>query len=147
MKRSVALTSSAHIPGPLLIIAVIAVESRFNPIAESLVGAKGLMQVIPKFHADKFRELGADKSVFDPETNILVGARIIKEYLIRTGSLNSALQLYVGSSAETEDSYIGKVMNEKQRLQEILRKPAPRRGEVKASIAGEHFAFASTSVP
>ena len=38
---------------PLLVLAVIAVESRFNPIAESVAGAKGLMQIIPKFHHAK----------------------------------------------------------------------------------------------
>ena len=34
---------------PLLILSIIAIESRFNPFAESSMGAKGLMQVIPRF--------------------------------------------------------------------------------------------------
>ena len=38
---------------PLLVLAVIAVESRFNPIAQSDGGAVGLMQVVPRFHTDK----------------------------------------------------------------------------------------------
>ena len=38
---------------PLLVLAVISVESSFNPIAESVMGAKGLMQIIPRFHAAK----------------------------------------------------------------------------------------------
>ncbi|TMH22958.1 MAG: lytic transglycosylase domain-containing protein, partial [Betaproteobacteria bacterium] len=53
---------------PLLIIAVMAVESRFNPIAQSDGGAIGLMQVIPRFHADKF-DVALGKSVLDPRTN------------------------------------------------------------------------------
>ena len=145
------LVSIAHAAGqqmgldPLLIIAVMAVESRFNPIAESVMGAKGLMQVIPKYHVEKFREFGGEKyAVFDPETNILVGAQILKEYMSRTGTLNGALQLYVGSSSEEDDPYIGKVMNEKLRLQEVLRKPPPRRPDVEASIAGERIALAET---
>src|SRR5688500_13189137 len=126
------LVTMAHSAGrqigmdPLLIIAVMAVESRFNPIAESVAGAKGLMQVIPKYHLEKFRAFGGEKyAVFDPETNILVGTRILKDYLAQTGSLNSALQLYVGASNPADVPYIDKVMTEKQRLQQVLlRKPA-----------------------
>src|SRR5207342_90809 len=69
---------------PLLILAVISVESRFNPIAESDMGAKGLMQVIPRFHAEKFVVHGGEEAVLDPRTNILVGAQILKEYIHRT---------------------------------------------------------------
>jgi soluble lytic murein transglycosylase-like protein len=140
------LVTIAHAAGqqigldPLLIIAVIAVESRFNPIAESVAGAKGLMQVIPKYHVDKFREFGGERyAVFDPETNILVGTQILKDYLSQTGSLNSALQLYVGASSEEDDPYIGKVMTEKQRLQQVIRKSTGR-PDVEAAIAAERLA-------
>ncbi|HYC44083.1 MAG TPA: transglycosylase SLT domain-containing protein [Burkholderiales bacterium] len=121
------LVTMAHVAGqqvgvdPLLIIAVIAVESRFNPIAESVMGAKGLMQIIPRYHTDKLQEFGGVKAVFDPETNILVGSKIIKEYLGRTGRLDSALQLYAGSTSE-ENEYFGKVMLEKRRLLQVLRR-------------------------
>ena len=121
------LVTMAHAAGhqigvdPLLIIAVMAVESRFNPIAESVAGAKGLMQIIPRYHTDKFRDFGGVKAVFDPETNILVGSKIIKEYIARTGDLNSALQLYGGASSDQNDVYFGKVMTEKQRLLHVLR--------------------------
>ena len=121
------LVTMAHAAGhqigvdPLLIIAMMAVESRFNPIAESVMGAKGLMQIIPKYHTDKFREHGGVKQVFDPETNILVGSQIIKEYMVRTGNLNSALQMYGGVTTDDNDGYFGKVMTEKQRLQQVLR--------------------------
>ncbi len=120
------LVGLAHAAGhqvgldPLLIISVMAVESGFNPIAESLAGAKGLMQVIPKYHADKLRGYGGEESVFDPRTNILVGSQILKEYLTRTGSLNAALQMYAGASDDQNDAYTAKVMSEKQRLQRIV---------------------------
>jgi soluble lytic murein transglycosylase-like protein len=107
---------------PLLIIAVMAVESRFNPIAESVAGAKGLMQIIPRYHTDKFVEHGGVKAVFDPETNIHVGSRIIKEYISRTGDLTSALQLYAGAASDDQESYFGKVMIEKERLLQVLRR-------------------------
>ena len=143
------LVTIAHTAGremgldPLLIIAVMAVESRFNPIAESVAGAKGLMQIIPKYHTDKFREFGGEQyAVFDPETNILVGAQILKEYMSRTGHLDSALQMYNGALSDLEDRYTGKVMTEKQRLQQVLRKSPPRPRDIEASIAGERIALA-----
>lgn len=105
---------------PLLIIAVMAVESRFNPIAESVAGAKGLMQVIPKFHPDKIGEFGGEKAVFDPQTNILIGSQILKDYLRRTGNLSTALQMYAGALDDDQDLYSSKVMNEKQRLQHVV---------------------------
>src|SRR2546430_3991135 len=74
---------------PLLILAVMAVESRFNPVAESLMGAKGLMQVIPKHHLDKLLEHGGEEAVLDPMINIALGARILKEYVRRTRSLEA----------------------------------------------------------
>jgi soluble lytic murein transglycosylase-like protein len=127
------LVTLAHAAGrqmgldPLLIIAVMAVESRFNPLAESVAGAKGVMQVIPRYHVAKFREVAGDKwSVFDPETNIIVGAQILKEYLRRTGNLTAALQLYVGAPEDENDGYTGRVMGEKQRLQQFLRSVGPR---------------------
>lgn len=115
---------------PLLIIAVIAVESRFNPIAESVSGAKGLMQIIPKYHSDKLEEFGGEKAVYDPAANIQVGAQILKEYLRLTGNLGSALQMYAGALGDNEDQYTNKVLNEKNRLQQALsqtmtRSPAP----------------------
>lgn len=141
------LVTMAHAAGhqmgldPLLIIAVMAVESRFNPIAESVMGAKGLMQIIPRYHLDKFREVGGEKyAVFDPQTNILVGSQILKDYLSRTGSLNGALQMYVGASSEEDDPYIGKVMSEKLRLQQVIRKSTNRAPDVEASIVGVQLA-------
>ena len=114
---------------PLLILAVISIESRFNPIAESVKGAKGLMQIIPKYHTEKLQVFGGVESVFDPETNILVGAQILKEYIRATGHVGIALQMYAGALSDLEDQYTNKVMNEKARLQQVvsqvLRRPPP----------------------
>ena len=121
---------------PLLIIAVISVESRFNPIAESVSGAKGLMQIIPKLHPEKFRAQGGESTVFDPETNIRVGTKILKEYLTRTGNLSMALQMYAGALADDQDVYTQRVLGEKDRLQQILGRVATRsnpEGQIKAA--------------
>ncbi|SRR5712691_8582081 len=107
---------------PLLILAVVAVESRFNPIAESVVGAKGLMQVVPKHHQDKLLEHGGEEAVLDPMTNILLGARILKEYIRRTGSLEAGLQFYNGALSDPSSQYAQKVFAEKGRLQQAVRR-------------------------
>ncbi|HXV12165.1 MAG TPA: transglycosylase SLT domain-containing protein [Burkholderiales bacterium] len=109
-----------HKLDPLLIIAVMGVESSFNPIAESRVGAKGLMQIIPQFHGDKLEPFGGEKAVFDPSANLVVGAQILKEYLRRTGNLSIALQMYNGALADPKDEYTHRVLNERQRLHGVL---------------------------
>lgn len=104
---------------PLLIIAVIAIESSFNPIAESGAGAKGLMQIIPKYHVDKLQPFGGEGAVFDPVTNIQVGARILKEYIRNTGNVGIGLQMYAGALQDPKDEYTNRVLGMKQRLQHV----------------------------
>ena len=106
---------------PLLVLAVIAVESRFNPIAESGMGAKGLMQIIPRFHLDKLNAEGGEDAVFHPESNILVGARILQEYVYRTGTIVAGLQQYNGASRDPSAYYAQRVMAERERLEEVVR--------------------------
>jgi transglycosylase-like protein with SLT domain len=106
---------------PLLVLAVISVESRFNPIAESVMGAKGLMQIIPKYHRAKFDPLGGEEAVLDPESNILVGARILQEYVYRTGTLEGGLQFYNGAFSDGSAQYAQKVMAERERLETVVR--------------------------
>ena len=106
---------------PLLIIAVIGVESRFNPIAQSDGGAMGLMQVIPRYHGDKFDAAGGE-SVLDPRVNIHVGARALKEYIRRGGTETAGLQLYNGALDDESSAYAHKVLLEKQRLQSVIRR-------------------------
>ena len=106
---------------PLLVLAVISVESRFNPIAESDMGAKGLMQIIPKYHPVKLAAVGGEAAVWDPEANIAVGARILQEYVYRTGTLEAGLQFYNGALGDSSAQYAQKVLAERGRLLELLR--------------------------
>ena len=106
---------------PLLILAVMAVESRYNPVAESNMGAKGLMQVMPKFHADKLAEHGGEGALLDPQINIQVGAQILREYLRRYGETETALQMYAGAFDEPSSSYAFKVLAERARLEQMVR--------------------------
>jgi soluble lytic murein transglycosylase-like protein len=105
---------------PLLILAVMAIESRYNPVAESSMGAKGLMQIIPRYHQEKLMEHGGEHALLDPEVNIHVGARILREYMRRFGATEAALQKYAGAFDEPTAQYSGKVLAEKARLQQFL---------------------------
>ncbi len=105
---------------PLLILAVIAVESRFNPVAESVLGAKGLMQVMAKFHMEKVALHGDQDVLLEPEANIRVGAQILREYLRRFGETETALQMYVGALDDANSQYAGKVLAERSRIEQAL---------------------------
>jgi soluble lytic murein transglycosylase-like protein len=85
------------------------------------MGAKGLMQIIPRFHLDKLRAAGGEDAVFDPESNILVGARILQEYVYRTGTLVAGLQQYNGASRDSNAYYAQRVMAERDRLEQVVR--------------------------
>lgn len=117
------IVSAAYITGrdtgvdPTLILAVMAIESRFNPFAESGMGAQGLMQVIPKYHLDKFEELGGKDAVLNPVANIKVGALILKDYIVRFGGVEPALKAYSGAALTEEDyGYALKVLGERDRI-------------------------------
>jgi soluble lytic murein transglycosylase-like protein len=105
---------------PLLILAVMAVESSFNPIAESDYGAKGLMQVVPRFHLDKLAAHGGEDSLLDPRTNIRVGAQILREYVRQAGGLEEGLQVYAGAADDSSQAYAQKVIAEKRRLAGVI---------------------------
>lgn len=105
-----------HSVDPLLILAVMAVESRYNPVAESTMGAKGLMQVMPQYHQEKLFDHGGEPALLEPEVNILVGAQILREYLRRFGDTETALQMYAGAFDEPTSQYAAKVFAEKARL-------------------------------
>jgi hypothetical protein len=110
-----------HKLDPLLILAVVAVESRYNPVAESNMGAKGLMQIIAKFHQEKLLDHGGEPALLVPEVNIQVGAQILREYLRRFGELETALQMYGGAFDEPNSLYAGKVIAERVRLTQAAR--------------------------
>lgn len=123
---------------PLLILAVIAIESRFNPFAESPVGAKGLMQVMPNVHREKFQPMGGVQAALNPVANIKVGSSILKDYVKRTGSVESALKMYVGAGdAETDSGYGSKVISEYNKLKEVARGAKPAAAKPKAPVTEE----------
>jgi len=116
---------------PTLILSVMAVESSFNPFAQSPVGAQGLMQVMTKVHDDKYEAFGGSRAAFDPVTNLRVGVQVLKECIARSGSLEAGLRAYVGAANSGEDGgYAAKVLAH----QSLLRLVASG-GKVRATVA------------
>ena len=107
---------------PLLILAVMAIESGLNPFAESAMGAKGLMQVMAKVHHDKFEKVGGQQAALNPVANIRVGALILKDYVKRTGSIEGGLKTYVGAAdMDSDQGYGAKVINEYRLLNQVAK--------------------------
>jgi len=95
-----------------------AVESSFNPFAQSSVGAQGLMQVMTKIHDAKYEAFGGVRAAFDPVTNVRVGVQVLKECIARAGSLEAGLRYYVGAGNGIDDGgYAAKVLAEQNHLQ------------------------------
>lgn len=104
---------------PTLILAVMAVESRFNPFAQSPVGAQGLMQVMTRVHTDKYEDFGGQLAAFDPVSNLRVGVQVLQDCIKRAGTVEGGLRLYVGAVTTDASGYIDKVMAEHARIRSV----------------------------
>jgi hypothetical protein len=105
---------------PTLILAVMAIESGFNPFAQSNVGAQGLMQVMTRVHSEKYEGFGGNLAAFDPVSNLRVGVKILKDYIDKAGSLEGGLHMYVGDSSSSDDGvYSSKVLAEQARIKQV----------------------------
>lgn len=80
---------------PGLVLALIQIESAFNPYAVSRVGAQGMMQIMPFWK----KEIGREQdNLIDMETNLRYGCTILKHYIKREkGKIAEALARYNGS--------------------------------------------------
>lgn len=138
---------------PLLILAVISVESSFNPYAQSAVGATGLMQVMANVHRDKFAPFGGPQASIDPIANMRVGALVLRDAIARAGSLRAGLRAYVGATSEaTEGGYADKVLAALTELERVagvrqtrapLTAAAPAHAPAAAQTAAAHTAAAA----
>ena len=105
---------------PPLILAIMAIESSFNPFAQSSVGAQGLMQVMTRVHTDKYENFGGHFAAFDPVTNLRVGVKVLQECIARAGSVEGGLRYYVGAANLPDDGgYTAKVLAEHFRLRQV----------------------------
>ena len=105
---------------PTLILAIMAVESSFNPFAQSAVGAQGLMQVMTRVHDDKYLAFGGIRAAFDPISNLRVGVLVLKECIARAGSVQEGLRYYVGAALlESDGGYASRVLVEQGHMRQV----------------------------
>jgi len=107
---------------PVLLLAVMSVESNFNPMTKSEAGAEGLMQVMTNVHKEKYAPYGGVAGAVKPEVNIRIGAYILKYLIATSGSLRNGLKFYVGAgNADNDGGYADKVMAERNRIIELCK--------------------------
>jgi hypothetical protein len=106
---------------PTVILAVVAMESSFNPFAQSPMGAQGLMQVMTRVHDDKYQAFGGAHAAFDPVTNLRVGVQVLRDCVSRNGGLEEGLRCYVGVThpGGDDNGYTQKVLAEHRALQQV----------------------------
>lgn len=109
---------------PATLLALAKVESTFDKHAISGVGAMGILQVMPRWHHDKFKaarkEIG-NPEVFAIETNFFVGAQVFKDCTKKFQSIKSALLCYNGSNNDPESQYHIKVLDAKKEIKPLLK--------------------------
>lgn len=105
-----------------LLIGLITVESRFDPKAVSSHGAKGITQVMPRYHKNLIR----GRDIFDPRVGIEVGSLILRDCLNKHhGNHLMALSCYSGSSGAQAVKYQQHVLTQTKRFKQhamLLRK-------------------------
>ena len=105
---------------PTLILAIMAVESSFNPFAQSAINTQSLMQMMTRVHDDKYSAFGGVHAAFDPISNLRVGVQVLKECIARAGSVQAGLRYYVGAALlETDGGYAARVMLEQAHMRNV----------------------------
>jgi soluble lytic murein transglycosylase len=95
---SVKKVSAEYGIDPLLLLSVMREESRFDTGARSSAGAAGLMQLMP-FTAERTADslklvMSGEGHLYDPETNIRLGAHHLSGLIKEFGSVSAALAAY-----------------------------------------------------
>ena len=101
---------------PHLILAIMAIESRYDPNARGAGSATGLMQVVTRVHSKRFAPYGGVHRAANPVVNIKIGATILKELIKQKGgSVERAVKAYAGGNG----GYNSKVMVHYRKLKAV----------------------------
>jgi soluble lytic murein transglycosylase-like protein len=114
--RAVLIEADRHAISPVLLLAVMSVESSFDRYAVSIAGARGLMQILPAAHPQL---IAGTTDLSDPAINVRIGSTILRGYLDESGGdLDAALLRYSGGGR----GYARRVVLRMQRLDASLRR-------------------------
>ena len=98
---------------PSLLFAMMRTESGFKEAAKSSHGARGLMQVIPKYHREKF----AGRNPLDAAVSIEVGAWVLRDCMDKhRNNGRKSLNCYSGGGGKQYFDKINKVQKELQQF-------------------------------
>jgi soluble lytic murein transglycosylase-like protein len=124
--------SELHGRDPNLVLAIISVESDFNPRAQSSVGAVGLMQVMPQWR----KVLGITDDLADPETSVRYGLQVLGFYMEMYKDLETALTAYnrgpgpvdnaLMHGRDPKNQYPSRVLAAYERLKRLTVRTAPQ---------------------
>lgn len=120
---------------PMFILAVILTESSFKKGQKSSVGARGLMQVVPFVGKDVAPRAGVNwegsTTLFEPESNIKLGALHMFEQILKFGDVKKAILSYnlgesrlrglMRTNKPLPANYLNKVLNNYKMLKETYK--------------------------
>jgi hypothetical protein len=120
------LGASTQLP-PNLILAIMAVESSFNPYAMGTKGAMGLMQIVPSQLKSSLSNFGGELATYDPLTNMRLGTRQLQSLVQDSGSLEVGILRYGEQSGQPDlKNYLQRVASEYLQLEKVSRQdPVP----------------------
>jgi len=95
---------------PLLLLALIGVESRWQPWVRGAAGEVGLAQIIPTLHGP------TEQALMDIRTNVTVAAVLLEAHIQRRG-IRGGIAAYNGTGPRAE-AYASRVLAEYARLKE-----------------------------
>lgn len=104
---------------PRLLLAVMKVESRFDPDAD-LGNGRGLMQVVPRWHEAKIKlakKRFNARSIFEPQLNLFVGSWVLRDAVAMSKSMREALSRYNGTLTDKSYRYANLVLAEYRTIQ------------------------------
>jgi len=120
VKEAWALGERTQIPATLL-LAIMAVESKFNPFTSGTQGAMGLMQIDPDAHVSELAPFGGRLAVFDPLTNLRIGTRLLQDLMLQSETIEEALRQYAAASGQSDETlYVERVLNEQRLLEKLF---------------------------